>query len=143
MYITMFKVVRTSPLAKLPTRATSGAAGYDLSSIIDIVIPAHGKALVNTGLQISVPAGTYGRIAPRSGLAAKHFIDVGAGVIDACYTGEVLVLLFNHGDEDFNVSIGDRIAQLILESIVCPEVTEITKLVSTDRGAGGFGSTGM
>jgi deoxyuridine 5'-triphosphate nucleotidohydrolase len=138
----MFKVVRTSPLSKLPVRATSGAAGYDISSIIDIVVPARGKALVNTGLQICVPNGTYGRIAPRSGLASKHFIDVGAGVIDACYTGEVLVLLFNHSDIDFKVSVGDRIAQLILESIVCPAVTEVTKLVITDRGSEGFGSTG-
>ncbi len=139
----MFKVVRTSPLAKLPARATTGAAGYDLSSTVDIIVPAHGKTLVNTGLHICVPNGTYGRIAPRSGLAANHFIDVGAGVIDACYTGEVMVLLFNHGELDFKVSVGDRIAQLILESIVCPEVTEVNKLVCTDRGAGGFGSTGM
>jgi dUTP pyrophosphatase len=73
--------------------------------------------LVDTDIAISVPAGTYGRIAPRSGLASKHFIDTGAGVIDADYRGQVKVLLFNHSDKDFEVKEGDRIAQLVLERV--------------------------
>jgi dUTP pyrophosphatase len=81
--------------------------------------------------------------APRSGLAWKHSIDVGAGVIDADYRGPLGVILFNHSDQDFAVKAGDRIAQLILEVIVTPEVVEVEDLESTIRGSGGFGSTGV
>lgn len=84
-----------------------------------------------------------GRIAPRSGLAAKHFIDTGAGVIDADYRGQVKVLLFNHNDADFAVAEGDRVAQLIIERIYTPEVVEVAELEESVRGAGGFGSTGV
>ncbi len=83
-----------------------------------------------------------GRIAPRSGLAAKNFIDTGAGVIDADYRGPVKVLLFNHGESDFEVKEGDRIAQLVIERIYTPEVVEVEELEESVRGAGGFGSTG-
>lgn len=83
-----------------------------------------------------------GRIAPRSGLASKHFIDTGAGVIDADYRGPVKVLLFNHAETEYNVQEGDRVAQLIVERIVTPEVLEVQELEETVRGAGGFGSTG-
>ena len=87
-------------------------------------------------------ANTDGRIAPRSGLASKHMIDTGAGVIDADYRGQVKVLLFNHGEKDFEVKEGDRIAQLVLERIYTPEVKEVEELEESVRGAGGFGSTG-
>lgn len=90
----------------------------------------------------SMASTTDGRIAPRSGLAAKHFIDTGAGVIDADYRGQVKVLLFNHSDGDFQVAEGDRVAQLILERIYTPEVLEVDELEESVRGAGGFGSTG-
>jgi dUTP pyrophosphatase len=83
-----------------------------------------------------------GRIAPRSGLASKHFIDTGAGVIDADYRGQVKVLLFNHAENDFEIKEGDRIAQLVLERIFTPEVVEVQELEESVRGAGGFGSTG-
>lgn len=83
-----------------------------------------------------------GRIAPRSGLASKHYIDTGAGVIDADYRGQVKVLLFNHSDVDFAVNEGDRVAQLVLERIYTPEVLEVAELEESVRGAGGFGSTG-
>lgn len=85
---------------------------------------------------------TDGRIAPRSGLASKHMIDTGAGVIDADYRGQVKVLLFNHGEKDFEVKEGDRVAQLVLERIYTPEVLEVQELEESVRGAGGFGSTG-
>ena len=85
---------------------------------------------------------TDGRIAPRSGLASKNFIDTGAGVIDADYRGPVKVLLFNHSDTDFAVQEGDRVAQLVLERIYTPEVLEVQELEESVRGAGGFGSTG-
>ena len=90
-----------------------------------------------------IPTGLYARIAPRSGLALKRFIDVGAGVVDGDYRGEVGVILFNHGDQDFKVKMGDRIAQLILEKIDTPPVEEVQGLDDTVRGSGGFGSTGM
>ena len=129
-------------------------------------IPAHGKGVVKTGLSISIPSGTYARVAPRSGLAVRHFIDTGAGVVDEDYRGEIGVVLFNHGDQDFQgtelatkhlalatllnpcswlgaVMQGDRIAQLILERIVTPEVEEVKELETTVRGAGGYGSTGV
>eukprot|EP00742_Colponemidia_sp_Colp-10_P009355 GILJ01010193.1.p1 GENE.GILJ01010193.1~~GILJ01010193.1.p1 ORF type:complete len:168 (-),score=28.93 GILJ01010193.1:131-634(-) len=135
-------VKKLSEHATIPARASAGAAGYDLSSAHECVVPAKGKQIVKTDLAISVPAGCYGRVAPRSGLAWKNFIDVGAGVIDEDYRGNVGVILFNHSDQDFVVNKGDRVAQLVLERImVCP-VQEVEDLEDTARGAGGFGSTG-
>ncbi|KAJ8583026.1 dUTP pyrophosphatase [Rhizopogon salebrosus TDB-379] len=135
-------VKRLSDKAKVPTRGSASAAGYDLYSAEKKVIPAHGKALVDTQLSIAVPEGTYGRVAPRSGLASKFMIDTGAGVIDADYRGVIFVLLFNLSDKDFQVEEGDRIAQLILERIYTPEVLEVDELGETLRGTGGWGSTG-
>ncbi|KAI1390295.1 deoxyuridine 5'-triphosphate nucleotidohydrolase [Hypoxylon trugodes] len=135
-------IKKLSSTAKLPTRGSAFAAGYDLYASQPTTIPSRGKALVETDISIAVPAGTYGRIAPRSGLAAKHFIDTGAGVIDADYRGPVKVLLFNHSDADFEVKEGERVAQLVLERIYTPEVLEVQELEESVRGAGGFGSTG-
>ncbi|XP_031477336.1 deoxyuridine 5'-triphosphate nucleotidohydrolase [Nymphaea colorata] len=137
------RVKKLSPNAVLPSRGSPLAAGYDLSSAVATSVPARGKALVATDLSIAIPEGTYARIAPRSGLAWKHSIDVGAGVIDADYRGPVGVILFNHSDSDFQVNAGDRIAQLVLEKIVTPDVCEVEDLDSTARGTGGFGSTGV
>ena len=117
-------------------------AGYDLCAASNCVIPSRGKGTVETGLAVSLPPGTYARIAPRSGLAIRNFIDVGAGVVDSDYWGEIKVVLFNHSAEDFAVQAGDRIAQLILERIETPQVKKVAALDDTDRGAGGFGSTG-
>ena len=117
--------------------------GFDLSSAYDCVIPARGKGIVKTGLAIAIPENTYARIAPRSGLAVKKFIDVGAGVVDYDYRGEVGVVLFNHGEEDFSVKPGDRVAQLILEQICMADIVECDELFDTERGASGFGSTGV
>eukprot|EP00127_Corallochytrium_limacisporum_P003010 Clim_evm57s144 gene=Clim_evmTU57s144 len=128
--------------AKLPARGSSHAAGYDLYAAEDRTIEAQGKAIVPTDISIAVPAGTYGRIAPRSSLAWKHHIDVGAGVIDEDYRGKVGIVLYNLGKNDFEIKKGDRCAQLILERIITPEVVQVDELVETDRGAGGFGSTG-
>ncbi|KAL2433772.1 Deoxyuridine 5'-triphosphate nucleotidohydrolase [Exophiala dermatitidis] len=135
-------VKKLSPDATTPTRGSAFAAGYDLYASKPTTVPARGKTLVSTDLAIATPEGTYGRVAPRSGLASKHFIDTGAGVIDADYRGEVKVLLFNHSDVDFQVNKGDRIAQLVLERIYTPEIVEVENLEESVRGAGGFGSTG-
>jgi dUTP pyrophosphatase len=129
--------------ARAPTRGSERAAGYDLYSAVDVKIPKGGKALVSTGIAIAVPPGHYGRIAPRSGLAVKKFIDVGAGVVDEDYRGNVGVLLFNFDrEEDYEVKVGDRIAQLVLEKISTPPVRVVASLDETARGEGGFGSTG-
>ncbi|RLN42962.1 deoxyuridine 5' [Panicum miliaceum] len=145
----LLKVKKLSDKAILPSRGSALAAGYDLSSSLvvasaaEMVVPARGKALVPTDLSIAIPEGTYARVAPRSGLALKHSIDVGAGVIDADYRGPVGVILFNHSDADFAVKPGDRIAQMIIEVIATPEVAEVEDLDATVRGEGGFGSTGV
>ena len=134
---------RLSEFATIPVRGSALAAGYDLAAADDCVVPARGRALVSTGLSMACPEGTYGRIAPRSGLAWKNMIDTGAGVIDADYRGEVKVLLFNHEQNDFVVKRGDRVAQFILEKICTPEVVVCDDLDASVRGAGGFGSTGV
>ncbi|XP_055917682.1 deoxyuridine 5'-triphosphate nucleotidohydrolase [Eupeodes corollae] len=126
-----------------PVKGSTKAAGFDLRSAYDCTVPARGKQLVKTDLQIQVPEGSYGRVAPRSGLAVKNFIDVGAGVVDEDYRGNLGVVLFNHSDSDFEVKKGDRIAQLICEQIFYPELEQLDSLSQTERGEGGFGSTGL
>ena len=133
-----------SPHAQLPTRGSEKAAGMDLHAAEACTIPPGGRGLVKTGLAVAVPPLTYGRVAPRSGLAYKKGIDVGAGVIDEDYRGEVGVILFNFGEQAFEVKVGDRIAQLILERIVAPPIELVVgELPRTNRGSGGFGSTGV
>nr|KAF6391825.1 deoxyuridine triphosphatase [Pipistrellus kuhlii] len=136
------RFVRLSEHATAPSKGSARAAGYDLYSAYDYTIPPMEKTLVKTDIQIALPSGCYGRVAPRSGLAAKHFIDVGAGVIDEDYRGNLGVVLFNFGKEKFEVKKGDRIAQLICERIFYPEIEEVQVLDDTERGSGGFGSTG-
>jgi len=141
----MLRVKKKDPAAVLPSRATPGSAGYDLTSVEShIILPGH-RAVVSTGLAIEIPAWTYGRVAPRSGLAIRNGIQVGAGVIDTDYRGEVKVVLFNHDtSKTYEVKPGHRIAQLILERIVFPRVEEVVEeLLDTQRGDGGFGSTGV
>ena len=111
------KLVRIERLienSRIPTTESKLPAGHDLYSIKTLTIPAHSRSLIKTGLAIAIPNGTYGRLAPRSGLATKG-ISVEAGVIDADYRGELKVLLVNHGASDYEIQTGDRIAQLIVE----------------------------
>lgn len=137
----MLRVQKLTPDAKTPMRTSPDAAGYDLVSVEDICVPARGRCLVKTGIAVAIPRNTYARIAPRSGLALKNGLDVGAGVVDYDYRGEIGVILFNHTDDPYKVCKGDRIAQMILESIVTPDVFEVDSLDTTERGSGGFGST--
>lgn len=137
-----FKVKKLSPLATLPTRGSKWAAGYDLYSSKDMTIPARGKAMIPTDISISLPTGTYGRMAPRSGLAVKHHLDVGAGVVDCDYRGPLAVVMFNFSAVDYKVCVGDRIAQLVIERIAMLPVEEVDDLDDTNRGSDGFGSTG-
>jgi dUTP pyrophosphatase len=135
-------IKKLSEFATVPTKGSKFSAGYDLYAAYDYVIKARGKEMVKTDLSIALPSGCYGRVAPRSGLAWKHSIDVGAGVIDEDYRGPVNVILFNFGDLDFEIKKGDRVAQLICEKIEQTDVLEVNDLDYTERGAGGFGSTG-
>lgn len=138
----LLKFAKLTENATTPTRGSNKAAGYDLYSAYDYSIGPMDKAIVKTDLQIAVPHGCYGRVAPRSGLAAKHFIDVGAGVVDEDYRGNVGVVLFNFSKETFEVKKGDRVAQLVCERICYPDLVELKTLDETERGSGGFGSTG-
>lgn len=138
----VLRFAKLSEHATTPTRGSAKAAGYDLYSAYDYSIAPLDKAIVKTDIQIAVPHGCYGRVAPRSGLAAKNFIDVGAGVVDEDYRGNVGVVLFNFSKETFEVKKGDRVAQLVCEKICYPDLVELETLDETERGAGGFGSTG-
>lgn len=140
-------VIKINPLATLPTRGTPGAAGYDLFSTDSYVVLPGRRVVVSTGITVQLPPGTYGRVAPRSGLAVKHGLDTLAGVIDPDYTGEVKVVLQNlDTNQPFVIRPGYRIAQLILERFEVADVVEIpteNTNLNTERGAGGFGSTGI
>ena len=111
----IIRVVKLTEDALIPTRGSAGAAGLDLYSAYNLTVPARGLVSVATDLQSHVPEGFYGRIAPRSGLALHHHIDIGAGVIDEDYRGNVAVILFNHSDKLFVINRGDHVAQLICE----------------------------
>jgi dUTP pyrophosphatase len=130
--------------ALLPIRKSEKAAGYDVYSNEAVTLPplsSSKSVLVSTGIAMTVPYGTYGQLAPRSGLSVKG-IHVGAGVIDADYTGEVKVLLFNLSEKEITLEKHERIAQLIIKKIETPEVEEVEELGVTERGEQGFGSTG-
>jgi len=128
--------------AVLPSRGSALAAGLDICSIEDLRIEPRQRAVAKTGLAVAIPPGFYGRVAPRSGLAAKNGLDVLAGVIDSDYRGQLCVLLYNTGDEAIDLPAGSKICQLIIEQIITPDATWASDLDETARGAGGFGSTG-
>ena len=138
----ILKFKKLNGMAFTAIRATPESAGLDLFSPKDYVVPRKGKIIVETDIGIELPYGCYGRIAPRSGLAVNHYIDVGAGVIDQDYRGNLGVVLFNFSDVDFHVKRGDRVAQLILERIFIPILEECHELNSAGRGNYGYGSTG-
>jgi len=129
----------------VPKYATRGDAGADLISAEDVRIAAHQRVLVKTGIKIAIPEGYVGLVHPRSGLALKHGITVlnTPGTIDAGYRGEVGVILLNTGSIDFEVKAGDRIAQLVIQKVEYADFEVVDALTDTDRGNGGFGSTGV
>jgi dUTP pyrophosphatase len=145
--ITLVKVRKRDPSACLPEYATGGAAGADLMARLPspVIIPPLGRARIPTGLVLEIPAGYEGQVRPRSGLAFKHGITVlnSPGTIDSDYRGEVAVIIINLGNEEFTVKDGDRIAQLIIAPVCRTPFMEVDELSETDRGAGGFGSTGV
>lgn len=141
-----FRVKKLHPDAKIPKRATEGSAGYDLCACTQepVTIAPGERYVFPTGIAVALPENVAGMIYTRSGLGIKHGIHVtnGVGVIDWDYRGEIRVGLHNLSHEPYTVNPGDRIAQLILTPVVTPNITEVFELEETDRGAGGFGSTG-
>lgn len=136
---------KIDPAAVLPDYAHPGDAGMDVRSIEDAVIPPGGRALVHTGLVMQLPPDAEAQVRPRSGLALKHGVTVlnAPGTIDAGYRGEVGVILANFGDAPFAVEKGMKIAQIVVAPVTRAEIRETDATDDTERGAGGFGSTGV
>ena len=139
------KVLRTDPAAQLPSYAHPGDAGMDVRSIEDVTLAPGARALVRTGLVLELPPDAEAQVRPRSGLALKHGVTVlnTPGTIDAGYRGEVGVILVNLGAEPFVVEKGMKIAQLVVAPVAQAAVVEVAEVDETERGAGGFGSTGV
>jgi dUTP pyrophosphatase len=127
---------------ELPSYASDGAAGADLRAGETVLISPGERAAVRTGLELEIPEGHVGLVWPRSGLAVGQGIDTLAGVIDSDYRGELRVVLINHGDETLVIRPGDRIAQLLIQKVERASFVRSDALKDSDRGAGGFGSTG-
>lgn len=138
-----FKLIH--PDAVLPSYAHDSDAGMDVRSVDDAVIPAGGRMLIHTGLVANLPLGTEIQVRPRSGLALKHGVTVlnTPGTVDSGYRGEIGVILANFGEQDFVVSKGDKIAQFVVATVTQAEVFQVSDVEETDRGEGGFGSTGV
>ncbi len=139
------KVLRSDPAAQLPAYAHPGDAGMDVRSVEDLTLAPGARALVRTGLVLMLPPHAEAQVRPRSGLALKHGITVlnTPGTIDAGYRGEVGVILVNLGAEPFTVEKGMKIAQIVVSPVAQAEIVEVSAVDMTDRGAGGFGSTGI
>ena len=139
------RIARLDERARLPTRAHDGDAGLDLYALEAAVLAPGERASVPTGIAVEIPPGQAGLVLPRSGLAARHGISVvnAPGLIDSGYRGEVRVLLLNTDRErPFELGAGDRIAQLVLVKVELPTLVEVDGLSDSERGAGGFGSSG-
>ena len=138
------KFVKLREGAHIPQKAHEDDAGFDLYASEDFLLRAHGFGCVPTAVSIELPHGTEAQVRPRSGLAARHGVTVlnAPGTIDAGYRGEVKVILINHGDADFEITAGMRIAQLVISSVISAEFIEVSSLEDSDRGEGGFGSSG-
>lgn len=144
--MTTLKIKKVRPDAVIPQRATPGSAGLDLCACINapLCLPARGHAVIPTGIAIGLPEGTAGFVFARSGLGIKHGIALSnsVGVIDGDYTGEICVGLLNQFDEPYEIQPGERIAQLVVLPVCCPPIETVDSLAQTQRGDGGFGSTG-
>ena len=139
----MLRVRKLANEARVPTKGSRFAARHDIYALKDGLVRAGEQVLVETGIAIGLPEGTYGRLVARSGIASKMGIAVDGGVIDADYTGEVKVILRNHGNTDCLYKAGDRIAQLIIQRIADANAMEVDNLGATDRGEKGFGSSDL
>ena len=133
--------VKLDPGAYMPTRAHDTDAGLDLYAVYRRTVPARGSMCFDTGVHIEIPAGYVGMVKSKSGLNVKHGI-TSQGVIDAGYTGSIMVKLYNHSGCAVEIERGQKISQLVLLPIITPELEEVDSLDATERGNGGFGSTG-
>lgn len=139
--------IKLDPGAYMPTRAHDLDAGLDLYSTKDVTIPARwaecheNSACIDTGVHVEIPAGYVGMLKSKSGLNVKHNL-TSEGVIDAGYTGSIVVKLYNHGNSHVKISKGQKITQLVIMPIITPDLEVVEELEETERGAGGFGSTG-
>lgn len=142
------KIKKLDPNATIPTSGSAFAAGYDLYACLsgdgEVTIPAHHTVMVPTGIAVALPEGTFGGVFARSGLASREGLRPAncVGVVDSDYRGEICVGLHNLSAEPYTVQPGERIAQMIIMPYFAPEIVEVASLSETDRGAGGFGSTG-
>lgn len=147
MYNVQFKRLPGNEDLLLPRKMTEAAAGFDLQAAVDepTVLNPGERKLIPTGFAMAMPQTLEAQIRPRSGLAYKHGITVlnSPGTIDADYRGEVKVLLINHGSEPFTIERGERIAQMVIQLVPHIYILEVDELSDTDRGAGGFGHTGV
>jgi dUTP pyrophosphatase len=136
--------ITLGPGALEPTRATSGSAGYDLYASEEVILAPQSRALVNTSVSVSIPDGFEGQVRSRSGLAVKNGVIVlnAPGTIDSDYRGEIRVILYNSGHQEFKVEKGTRIAQLVISQYYKCDFSFVVALDQTTRGEGGFGSTG-
>ena len=137
-------VIREDSMHSIPEPAHDGDAGVDLTSSVSVDIPPGGRVLVPTGIAVAIPEGFAGFVLPRSGNAVNHGVTVinAPGLIDSGYRGELKVGLINHGDRSFSISVGDRIAQLVVIAVASPVFVEVETMDVTSRGSDGFGSTG-
>ncbi len=133
-----------NPDAVPPSRSRSGDAGYDLRATERVAVPQDGRRLIGTGVAVALPEGIAGLVTPRSGLAVEHGLTLlnAPGLIDPNYRGEIKVILHNTSERRYTVEIGDRIAQLLLVPYWAPELEVVETLPASERGAGGFGSSG-
>ncbi|NCC87309.1 MAG: dUTP diphosphatase [Clostridia bacterium] len=142
----VLKIMKVHKNAVVPHRATNGSAGMDLCACIEepVIIPARGHAIIPTGIAISIPREFAAMVYARSGLAIKHGISLlnSVGVIDSDYRGEIKIGLINQFDEDYEIKPNERIAQLVIHPIDLPQIMKCDSLDDTQRGTGGFGSTG-
>ena len=127
--------------AYIPERAHSTDAGADLRTPYDVIVPAKGSVVIDTGVHIELPPNTVGMLKSKSGLNVKHGI-TSEGVIDVGYTGSIAVKLYNHSDKPYELKAGDKISQLVVMPILTPSFELVDELEATERGEGGFGSTG-
>lgn len=133
--------IKLDPWAIMPTRAHDTDAGLDLYAPFGEYIPAEGSAIFNTGVHVQLPPNTAGMLKSKSGLNVHHDI-TSEGVIDVGYTGAIVVKLYNHGEIPYFVKKGDKISQLVIVPVVIPPLEIVDELEDTERGDGGFGSTG-
>ena len=143
--MTTFEVLINCEPELMPTIGNPGDAGYDLRSADNAVVPARSRQTINTGVSIALPAGYVALVHPRSGLAAKHGITVlnAPGTVDAGYRGQILITMVNHSDEDFQITRGDRIAQMLFQKFESARFISVEELPGSQRGSAGFGSTGV